>query len=158
MLILNSLLLLISVMIVTIIPFFFPFVIWLIGTLLHNHSDPLQLVLIAMSWSLLMWYFRYYSNEKIFDWLTQKLRLKDKRKPKFMLKIEWYLYSSHISYLIWIVIAIAAWSGFPDILTIRIVHSKINIYQWLSAYMIWKFLLYLPLIYGWDILLKLIFH
>ncbi len=156
MFILNSLLLLISVMIVTIIPFLFPFVVGLIWTLLHNHSDPSQLVFIAMSWSLFMWYFRYYSNEKIFQRIAQKLSTKNKKKPNLMLKLEWYLHTANISYIIWIVIAIAAWSGFPDILTVRIVHNKVNIYQWLSAYIIWKLFLYLPLIYGWDILLKFI--
>ncbi len=147
-------LLLISVMVVTIIPLFFPFLVWFIGTLLHNNFDPFLLVSISILWSFIMWFVRYYSNEKIFNLISKKLGLQDKKKPALMIKIEWYLNNSKISYILWIVIAIAAWSGFPDILTVRIVHKKVNIYQWISAYMVGKTFLYVPLIYGGDIILK----
>ena len=157
MLLMNLILLILSVIITSIIPFFLPITIWLITNAIHAWIFIHVLVLCICVGCAIMWLCRYYADGKMMSYLQHKKTPKIHSNIRKMTigKIEWVLHKSHNVYMIWLCTATASWSSIPDMLIIRLVRSKLNIYQRLSAYITWKLLLYIPIIYWVQIALSM---
>lgn len=156
MILVDLILLILSVVITSIVPFFLPITIWLITNAIHTWILIYILILSICIGCIIMWLCRYYADGKMMSYLQRKKVLKTHGTIRKMTiwKIEWVLYKSHNIYLIWLCTAAAARSSIPDIVIIRLVRPKMNIYQRLSAYIAWKLSLYIPIIYWVKIALS----
>lgn len=150
MIFIQLLLLYFTVLWTSIMPLLLPVTIWIITNLINHRAPLLIVVIIIMTACISIWILRYYFDKKM-------INLFQKKKPPIVhnalrknttWKIENLLKMSHNIYVIWCCTAVASWSSIPDMLIIRLVRSKLSIYQWLSSYLIWKMVLYLPIVYA----------
>ncbi len=153
--ILLSIVLWLSVIATSFLPLLIPITFWLILQLLYLWVHWFVILCIIISASLIVWVIRYEWDKKTMTYLATKYpNIFDKKIDPSNKRIKTLSHIHNNMYLMRISTVIASRSPLPDMVLIRVVRNKMNIYQRLTSYTLGKIIVYWIVILPWEILIK----
>ena len=122
----------------------FPLTAWLILQILYLKINSLVILIVVILASIVVWIMRYERDKKIVHYLTshypklfpKKVNLADSRRWRLLSHIH-----NNVYIMRWCTMFVS-WSSFPDMVLIRIVRTRLNLWQRLTSYILGKIAAY----------------
>lgn len=148
MLYILSILLILLVASTSVVPFLLPITVSLLTYMSYMLIPSWVWVISVLLAVLMMWYLWYFFDKKfvlrLYTMFPNLRKISSKTPHQTFTKMINHTYTTH---LIRFCVVGGSFSSLPDIILVRLVRTKMSPYWRISAYALWKLLLYIPIIY-----------
>lgn len=155
----------VGIVLASMLPILVRLPIALIVNLLASHWSKFDVIIIlSISWIIVWLLWRYIDN--YMSILLQKIKILIKQKNNkntfwqkiriFYKKIENKLENTHNIYIVFLLTVILIQSALPDVIIVRIVRKKFNMFWFIFTFAIGKILTYLPIVIAIDTWMNII--